>query len=102
MIENIDTYLVDMGGDGLVVDNVLGDTILVDTHGGKDVEGLGVNLCTTIRDNADDDLLPGIRAPGAGAVAGGKMANVLHDTMHCSCEENLIFLLVLERNKQKG
>lgn len=102
MIENIDTYLVDMGGDRLVVDNVLSDTILVDTHGGKDVEGLGVNLCTTIRDNTDDDLLPGIRSPGAGAIAGGEMANVLHDTVHCSGEKNLIFLLVLKRNKQNG
>lgn len=96
----IETYLVNMGGDRLVVDNVLGDTVLVDTHGGKDVEGLGVDLCTTVRDNTDDDLLPGIGAPCAGAVAGGEMANVLHDTVHCSCEENLIFLLDLKRNEK--
>jgi hypothetical protein len=90
-----------MGGDRLVVDNVFGDTVLVDTHGSKDVKGLGVDLCTTVRDNTDDDLLPGIRAPGAGAVAGGEMANVLHDTVHCSCEENLIFLLDLKRETNR-
>jgi len=37
-------YLVDVGSNGLVVDNVLGHSVLVDTHGGEDVEGLWVNL----------------------------------------------------------
>ena len=82
-----------MGGDRLVVDNVFSDSVLVNTHGGKDVQGLWVDLGTTIRNNADDDLLPGIRTPGTRTVAGGEMANVLHHTVHGSGEKNLIFLL---------
>jgi len=68
-------------------------TYLVHTHGGKDVESLRVDLGTTIGHNAHDDLLPGVGTPGTGAVTGGQVANVFHDTMHGSREENFIFLL---------
>ena len=50
--------------DLFAIDFTLGDTLLIDAHGGEVVVNLGVTLFTPIGDDADDDLLPRALAPG--------------------------------------
>lgn len=78
--------------DRLSIDHVLGNTILVNAHGGKHTEGARVHFGTTIRHDANNDLGPTVGAPRTGTIARTKMRHVLHHTVHGTSEENFIFL----------
>lgn len=47
------------------VDQILGDAVLIDAHGGESVQGSGMDFSPPVRDDADDNLLPAVFAPGA-------------------------------------
>lgn len=55
--------LVDMCCHVLAVDLLLGDTILIDTHRSQYSSGSGIDLGTTVADDAYDNLLPRFFAP---------------------------------------
>jgi len=74
------------------VNRVLGYSVLVDTDGGKIGESLGVDFCSTVGYNTDDDFLPAILAPYARTIASAEMGNVFYDTMECTSKENFMFL----------
>ena len=91
--------------DGLLaVDVLLDDTVLVDTDGGQDVEGLLVGLLDTVKDEADDDLLPGGAAlvPEGGLLQVYDVTNVLHDTMEGSGHEKLVLVIVGDSDQKLG
>ncbi len=85
--------LVHMRLDGLLVDVVLCDAVLVHAHGSERVERTGVDLLAPVRDNADDDLLPAHLAPGTAAAAGAEVADILHDGVHSAREAVLVLVV---------
>jgi hypothetical protein len=58
-----------MRSDGLPIDDVTCDALLICAYGCNDAEGSRVDLLTTVANDADDDLLPTILAPGLAAVS---------------------------------
>lgn len=58
-----------MRSDRLPIDDVACDALLICAYGGNDTEGSRVNLLTTIADDADDDFLPTLLAPGLAAIS---------------------------------
>ena len=85
--------LVNMSSDILSVDGLLGNSILVATHGGEDSTSPGVDLATTIADDANDDLLPSLLAPRLAAISAIHVLDILDDTHHCS-RKQLVFFVV--------
>lgn len=85
--------LVHVRLDGLLVDVVLCDAVLVHAHGGEGVEGARVNLFAPVRDDTHDDLLPAHLAPGAAAAAAAEVADVLHDGVHGAREAVLVLVV---------
>jgi hypothetical protein len=69
--------LVDMSSDGLASDNVLCDSILIDSHRCEYTERPRVDLRSSVRDDADDDLLPSVGSPCLGTRARGEVLDVL-------------------------
>lgn len=61
--------LVYMRSDRLPIDDVSRNTFLICAYGRDNTEGSRVDLLTTIANNADDDFLPTVLAPGLAAVA---------------------------------
>lgn len=99
-IRALSSILIDMGCHRLSVDGVLGDTLLIDTHGSDCTQRTGVDFCTTIGNDADDDLLPSILTPSLAAISFAQMGDVLDNTMHGSSEELLVFIVHGEDNEE--
>lgn len=85
--------LIHVGLYGLLVDEVLGDAVLVDTHGSQGIKRARMDRSASVRDDADDNLLPPLVAPGARAVARAKVRNVLHDGIHGPREVELVLVV---------
>lgn len=92
--------LVNVSLYSLLVDEVLGDAVLVHTHGGQRVERTGMNLLATIRDDADDDLLPSLLTPGAGLGTGAEVRHVLHNGVHGASEIDLVLVVHGDADEQ--
>jgi hypothetical protein len=58
-----------MRSDRLPVDDVSCDALLICAYGSNNAEGSRVNLLTTIANDADDDFLPTLLAPGLAAIS---------------------------------
>jgi hypothetical protein len=89
----------------LVAVNVLfHDTILVDTDGGKEIEGALVARVDTIENKADDNLLPGrtTLVPELGLLQVDNVTDVLHNTVQCTGGENLVFVVVGDSDQELG
>ncbi len=82
-----------MGLHGLLVDVVLGNSVLVHAHGSQRVECARVNLLTAVRHDAHDNLVPPQLSPGSAFVAAAEVADVLHDGMHGPRETVLILVV---------
>jgi len=67
--------LVDMRLHVLLVNHVLGHTVLVDTHRRDNTERPAVDLHATVGHNDDDDLLPAVLAPRLGPCTGDQVGN---------------------------
>ena len=61
--------LVYVRNDGLPIDDVGRDAFLISAYGRDDAKSSRVNLLTTIANDANDDFLPALLAPGLAAVA---------------------------------
>ena len=103
--------LKDVSCDGFAVDSVLCHTVLIDAHGCQHGQCTGIDsivsqetsgllLCSSIGNNADDDFSPSFFAPDFRSVARTQMRNVLHDSVHGSGEQNFIFIIQCDDNKQ--
>ena len=93
VIPSAERYLVYMGLDFLSVDQVLGDSILIDAHRNKDIEHPRMNVSTAIGDDAHDDFLPSILSPYSAPGSGAEMCDVAHNPMHCSRKEDLVLVV---------
>jgi hypothetical protein len=82
-----------MRSDWPAVDDVSGDAFLIGTDGCDDAEGSRVDLRTAVADDADDDFLPALLAPGFASVAFAQISNVLHDTVHGPCKEAVVLII---------
>lgn len=98
--DDLRSVLENMGGDILSSDAVLGNALLVATHQVKDLEGTLVDLGATIRDNADYDFLPAVRAPHLRAGAAAKEGDVLDDCVHCPNKEDFVFVVHCQDNEE--
>lgn len=58
-----------MRSDRLPIDDVACDALLICAYGRNNAEGPRVNLLTTIANDADDDFLPTLLAPGLAAIS---------------------------------
>jgi hypothetical protein len=86
------------------IDVSLHDTILVDTNRCEQVEGAFVARINTVKDQADNNLLPCWTAlvPEFGLLEVDNVANVLHNTVHGSCSQDLVFVISCDGNEQLG
>jgi hypothetical protein len=57
-----------MRSDRLPIDDVSCDALLICAYGRNNAESSRVNLLTTVANDADDDFLPTILAPGLAAI----------------------------------
>lgn len=90
---------------GLLSINVtLHDTILVDTNGGQHIQRILVAGIDTVKDQADDNLLPGRTTfvPELGLFDVDNLTNVLHDTVESTGGEGLVFVIVGDGDEQLG
>lgn len=90
---------------GLVAVNVLlHDTILVDTDCCEEIESALVAGVNTVENQADDNLLPGGTAlvPELGLLEVDDVADVLHNTVHGTGGQNLVFVVVCHSNQKLG
>lgn len=95
--ENTGGVLEDVGRDSLATDGVFGDTFLVAAHlhdksgadvavlmfctyQAEDLESSFVYFTPTIGNNADDNFLPTLCAPGAGSVATTEVGDILENS----------------------
>lgn len=62
-IRALGSVLIDMSSNGLSVDGVLGDALLIDTHSSNCTQRTRVDFGTSIGDDADDDLPPTFFTP---------------------------------------
>ena len=60
---NLGRVLVNVGGNWFLVDHVLCNAVLVDSHCCERIKGPWVHLLSAIRDDADYNLLPAVFAP---------------------------------------
>src|SRR5271168_4818007 len=93
-------YLIDVSLDLFTIDQVLGNTILIDAHSCKDVEHARVNLSPTVGNNTDDHLLPATFAPNSTFGSGTEVGNISHDPVHSPSKENFIFIVHGNHNEQ--
>ena len=94
--------LVYVRGDVLAVDLLLRDAVLVDTHPGQDGTGPRVDLRTTVADDAHDNLLPRILAPGLAVGARAHVLDVLEDAAHGAGEEDVVLVVHGHDDEQLG
>jgi hypothetical protein len=92
--------LVNMGCDGFVVDMLLGDAFLVYTHTSQQSPGPGVDLGSTIADNTNDDLLPGVFTPCLTVWSVTHVLDVLENTSHGSGKQNLVLVVHCHDDEQ--
>ena len=87
----------------LVIDLALHDAVLVHTHGGEHIECFLVAWVNPVKDKRDDHALPArvtvvhVRVP-LGPLA-AHVAYVEHDTMHRSCEQIAVLVVVRQGNQ---
>jgi len=88
----------------LSIDVTLHNTILVDTNGGQHIQRVLVAGIDTVKDQADDNLLPGRTTfvPELGLFDVDNLANVLHDTVESTGGESLVFIIVGNGDEQLG
>ena len=84
----------------LLVDNILRNTLLVNTQGGQCIERTWVDLLTSISDDANDNLLPTITAPSTRLGSRAEVADIPHDTVHSTGETDFVFVVHGDTNKQ--
>jgi hypothetical protein len=87
------SVFVNVGRDGLAIDDVFRHAILVDSHARNDAERPAVDLRTSITHDAHDHLLPSILSPSLASIPLAQMSDVFHDTVHGSAEELLVFVV---------
>ena len=92
-IRALGCILIYMSGHGLSVDGILGNTLLIDTHGSNCTQCARVDFGTPIGNNAHNDLPPSILTPGLAPISLAQVGDVLHNTMHGSSEEFLILVV---------
>lgn len=85
--------LINVSLDGTVVDKVLGDTVLENTHSSKGVKCTRVDLGSAITNDADHNLLPASLTPSSGTRTGAKMRNILHDSVHGTRKADFVFVV---------
>ncbi|KAI6748718.1 hypothetical protein HG531_007665 [Fusarium graminearum] len=94
--------LVNMGCDGLVVDVLLGNAFLINTHTSQKSPSSGVNLGSTITDNTNNNLFPGVFAPCLAVWSVTHVLDVLEYTRHGSGKQNLVLVVHCYDNEQLG
>lgn len=67
---------------GLPIDNVLRNALLIRAYGCDNAEGSGIDLLTTVADDADDHFPPTVLPPGLAAITFTQVRDVLHDAVH--------------------
>lgn len=86
------------------VDVVFHDSILVDPYSCQQVEGLFVAGADSVKDQADDDLLPRRASliPELRSFQVDNVADVLHDTVEGAGCEDPVFVVVCNRDEKFG
>lgn len=86
----------------LVVDFFLHDTILIDTKGREEIQGLLITRINAIKNQADNDLLPRGAAfiPKLGFLEIDDIAHVLHDAVQGAGSQHLILVVVRDGDEQ--
>ena len=86
----------------VAVDVLLHDTILVDTDGREEIERTLVTGVNTVENQADNDLLPGWASlvPEFGLLEVDNVTDVLHDTVHSTGGEDLVFVVICHSNQK--
>ena len=84
-----------VGGGLLAVNIALHDTVLENTERGEQIERALVARVNTVEDEADDNLLPSRAAlvPELGLFQVDNIADVLHDTVHGTGSQHLVFVV---------
>lgn len=88
----------------LPVDVFLHDSVLVDTDGGQYIQGVFVARVDTVKDHADDNLLPCRTAfvPELRFLQVDDITDVLHGTVKGSRRKRLILVVIRNRNEKFG
>lgn len=94
--------LEDVSNSLLSINILLDDTILEDTNSGEDIQSVLVSLFNTVENQTDNDLLPGrsTLVPESGLFEVDNISDVLHNTVECSGEQDLVFVVVGDGNEQ--
>jgi len=99
-IRALGRILIDMSGHRLSVDGILSDSLLVDAHSSDCTQCARVDFGTSIGNDAHDDLLPSVLTPSLTPISFAQMGDILHNTMHRSGEELLVFVVHGENDEQ--
>ena len=93
-----------MGNGFFAVNVTLHDTVLVDTDSREDIQGILVARVDTVKNQADNDLLPSrtTLVPEFGLLEVDDVADVLHHTVQSTGGERLVFVVVGNGNEQLG
>lgn len=80
------------------------DAILVDTNGGQNVQDIFITRVDTVKDQADDDLLPSRASfvPEFGFLEVDDLTDVLHGTVQGTRGKGLVFVVVGDGDQQLG
>ena len=86
----------------LSVNITLHDTVLIDTNGRQQVKGVLVAGVDAVKDQADDDLLPGwaTLVPELGLFQIDNVPDVLHDAVEGTRSKHLVFVVVGDGDKK--
>lgn len=86
----------------LAVNILLHDSILIDTNRRKDIQRLLVAGINTVKDEANDDLLPrwATLVPELRALQVDNIADVLHHTVQRARGEDLVFVVIGDGDQQ--
>jgi len=91
-----------MSGDIFSIDLLLRNAILVHTHGGQHSSCPGIDLCTSVAHDANNNLFPGILSPGLAAIPGIHKLNVFDHTHHCPREKLVLLVVHGNHNEEFG
>ena len=86
----------------LVVNLLLRNAFLVNTQARHDGFGARVDLGTTVANNAHDNFLPGILAPGLAVWSVAHVFDVFVNTDHGAGKEDIIFVVHGDYNEELG
>ena len=86
----------------VAVNVLLHDTILVDTDGREEIERTLVTGVNTVENQADNNLLPGWASlvPEFGLLEVDNVTDVLHDTVHSTGGQDLVFVVICHSNQK--